>query len=125
MSKAMIDAPSSASRTAWLRPCPRPAPVTRATFPSTRPMLEPPSSADAHDRLGDREVSVEQRVEAQRSLGAVPRGHAGAHRGDGPGRVTRVGRVEDTARHSEVDDPVEHHLQLVAPLEVLAAVARL
>ncbi len=35
MSIAMMSAPSSASRTAWLRPCPRAAPVTNATLPST------------------------------------------------------------------------------------------
>ena len=34
MSTAMMSAPSSASRTAWLRPCPRAAPVTNATLPS-------------------------------------------------------------------------------------------
>src|SRR5882757_6811739 len=36
MSIAIMSAPSSASRTAWLRPCPRAAPVIRATLPSTR-----------------------------------------------------------------------------------------
>src|SRR5271154_3101394 len=34
----MMSAPSSASRMAWLRPWPRPAPVMNATLPSTRPM---------------------------------------------------------------------------------------
>src|SRR5690606_11606486 len=37
MSIRMMSAPSSASRTAWLRPWPRAAPVTRATLPCTRP----------------------------------------------------------------------------------------
>ena len=40
-STAMMSAPSSASRTAWLRPCPRAAPVMNATLPSTRPMACP------------------------------------------------------------------------------------
>src|SRR3954452_21438604 len=35
----MMSAPSSASRMAWLRPCPRAAPVMNATLPSTRPMV--------------------------------------------------------------------------------------
>jgi hypothetical protein len=33
----MMSAPSSARRTAWLRPWPRPAPVMKATLPSTLP----------------------------------------------------------------------------------------
>src|SRR6516164_9085307 len=37
MSTAMMSAPSCASRTAWLRPWPRAAPVMKATWPSTRP----------------------------------------------------------------------------------------
>src|SRR4051812_8247935 len=39
MSTAMMSAPSSARRTAWLRPWPRAAPVMKATLPSTRPPL--------------------------------------------------------------------------------------
>src|SRR5581483_12412117 len=42
MSTAMMSAPSWASRMAWLRPCPRAAPVMKATFPSSFPMLRPP-----------------------------------------------------------------------------------
>src|ERR1700753_3410358 len=41
MSTAMMAAPSSASRPACLRPWPRPAPVTKATLPCTRPMRAP------------------------------------------------------------------------------------
>src|SRR5690349_10153950 len=37
MSMAMMSAPSWASRTAWLRPWPRAAPVMKATLPATRP----------------------------------------------------------------------------------------
>src|SRR5579862_1686751 len=37
MSTAMMSAPSAASRTAWLRPCPRAAPVMKATLPSRVP----------------------------------------------------------------------------------------
>src|ERR1700744_881831 len=39
MSTAMMSAPSSASRIAWLRPCPWAAPVTKATLPATRPAM--------------------------------------------------------------------------------------
>ena len=42
MSTAMMSAPSCANRTAWLRPCPRAAPVMNATLPSTRPVIDPP-----------------------------------------------------------------------------------
>src|SRR6266446_5956788 len=42
-STAMMSAPSSASRMAWLRPWPRAAPVMNATLPSTRPMMRFPS----------------------------------------------------------------------------------
>src|ERR1700744_251240 len=38
MSTAMMSAPCSASATAWLRPCPRAAPVMTATEPSSSPM---------------------------------------------------------------------------------------
>src|SRR5690606_8313864 len=38
MSTAMMSAPSCASRTAWLRPWPRAAPVMKATLPETRPI---------------------------------------------------------------------------------------
>src|ERR1700693_4602798 len=43
-STAMIDAPSSARRTACERPWPRPAPVMKATLPSTSPMSDVLSS---------------------------------------------------------------------------------
>src|SRR5580698_3159408 len=35
----MMSAPSWASRMAWLRPCPRAAPVMKATLPCTRPVI--------------------------------------------------------------------------------------
>src|SRR5258707_14267333 len=38
-STAMMSAPSSARRVAWLLPCPRAAPVMNATFPSSFPIL--------------------------------------------------------------------------------------
>src|ERR1700761_683719 len=41
MSTAMMSAPSSASRTAWLLPWPRAAPVMKATLPETRPLICP------------------------------------------------------------------------------------
>src|SRR5689334_8069107 len=57
----MMSAPSSASRTAWLRPWPRAAPVTNATLPCTRPMkgflslcpLCVSAAVDAQDLSGD------------------------------------------------------------------------
>src|SRR5215813_2060612 len=61
-STAMMSAPSSASRTAWLRPWPRAAPVTNATFPCTRPIrrlsfridyLGVSAAVDAQDLSGD------------------------------------------------------------------------
>src|ERR1700752_3792415 len=61
-STAMMSAPSSASRTAWLRPWPRAAPVTNATFPCTRPIrrssfridyLCVSAAVDAQDLSGD------------------------------------------------------------------------
>src|SRR5215469_13634094 len=42
----MMLAPSSASRTAWLRPCPRAAPVIKATLPSSLPATLSPPAVD-------------------------------------------------------------------------------
>src|SRR4051794_22021071 len=42
MSKVTISAPSSASRSACERPCPRAPPLMKATFPSSRPMTDRP-----------------------------------------------------------------------------------
>ena len=53
MSTAMMSAPSSASRTAWLRPCPRAAPVMKATLPSTRPVMCTTAGIDSHPRTVD------------------------------------------------------------------------
>src|SRR5258708_7191712 len=69
MSTAMIDAPSRASRTAWLRPWPRAAPVTNATRPASRDAspipiqtpqpflvtLEMVGGTTHHDRFGGRD----------------------------------------------------------------------
>src|SRR5215208_913316 len=57
-STAMMSAPSSANRTAWLRPWPRAAPVTNATFPCTRPTCRCPflcvsAAVDAQNLSGD------------------------------------------------------------------------
>src|SRR3984893_6275450 len=59
MSTAMMSAPSSASRIAWLRPCPRATPVMKATLPSTRPaiarasLLVREAGVDRHRDAGD------------------------------------------------------------------------
>src|SRR5260370_38966981 len=59
MSTAMMSAPSSASRIAWLRPWPRAAPVMKATLPSTRPVMAGTSllvreaGVDRHGDAGD------------------------------------------------------------------------
>src|SRR5688500_11898112 len=41
-STAMISAPARASSTAWLRPCPRAAPVTSAILPVRGPVISAP-----------------------------------------------------------------------------------
>ena len=41
MSKPMMLAPSSASRMAWDRPCPRATPLMNATLPSSFPIVSP------------------------------------------------------------------------------------
>src|SRR3954465_12633536 len=51
-STAMMSAPSCASRTACARPCPRAAPVTNATLPSTRPAMVLQSSCRWNCRCG-------------------------------------------------------------------------
>src|SRR6185437_4936498 len=60
MSTPMMSAPASANRTAWLRPCPRPAPVMNATLPFRTPI----ASARSH---ADRQV-----VETAHEVGAHP-----------------------------------------------------
>src|SRR5580700_748863 len=58
-STAMMSAPSWASRTAWLRPWPRAAPVMNATLPATRPAMSAASllvreaGVDRHRDAGD------------------------------------------------------------------------
>src|SRR5215472_13065112 len=65
----MMSAPSSASRTAWLRPWPRAAPVIKATLPSSLPATLSPPAVDlwgAADRpLGRRSAgrALEVRVD--------------------------------------------------------------
>src|ERR1700730_10951101 len=58
-STPMMSAPSSARRTAWLRPCPRAIPVMKATLPATRPAMVPPRlfrNVDGALRAGSRAV---------------------------------------------------------------------
>src|SRR3954451_11007568 len=68
MSTAMMSAPSCASRTAWLRPWLRAAPVMKATLPSTRPATGSPSLGDPSgvhlvQRSGDVAAGVGGQVE--------------------------------------------------------------
>src|SRR5690349_3337296 len=90
-STAMMSAPSSASLTAWLRPCPRAAPVMKATLPSTRPaMFRPPRDAYGHacGRLGllDEHAGVDRQC----------------HTGDVPGLV------REQEQHGVADVPRLH-----------------
>src|ERR1700749_266495 len=72
MSAAMMSAPSCASRTAWLRPWPRAAPVISATFPSSLPMVSPAPSCWVIGGLSDDVHRVE---EARPVLGVAVDGH--------------------------------------------------
>src|SRR6185437_4913537 len=65
MSMAMMSAPSWASRTAWLRPWPRAAPVMNATLPATRPVISSPRS------LLVREAGVDRQHDAGDVAGVV------------------------------------------------------
>src|ERR1700677_3010427 len=110
MSTAMMSAPSSASRTAWLRPWPRAAPVMKATLPCTRPMDAPLQKSDqsvhhlykVNSTLmlilgkplfrtleGDADASDAHRREARRGRADVPVGQPRHRPGDRP----RTGRV--------------------------------
>ncbi len=91
----MMSAPSAASRTAWLRPWPRAAPVIRATLPATRPGrgrgpvvltgLRPASLA------GSPAVAVAPAGDGQGHAGALPARprapSAGRHAVAGPERA--------------------------------------
>src|SRR5262252_8280875 len=93
MSTAMMSAPSCASLTAWLRPCPRAAPVMNATRPSSLPilcisllrnargddLLRRPAAAGLEILVGedDRIKTDHQFIEARRRPGCPP--------GPGPG----------------------------------------
>src|SRR3954471_23855078 len=103
MSTAMMSAPSCASRTAWLRPWPRAAPVTKATLPSMRPAMgsAPPVSSAAGGGGGD-------------ALGDRARGQPALAGGEGrrdalPALVDPLARVAPEAGH--VDDVVRHPLE--------------
>src|SRR5690348_5495204 len=65
MSTATMSAPSWASRTAWLRPWPRAAPVMKATLPATRPGTVLPRS------LLVREAGIDRQHDAGDVTGVV------------------------------------------------------
>src|SRR5947209_20595434 len=105
MSTAMMSAPSCASRTAWLRPCPRAAPVTKATLPSMRPatvcslgsVVSSAAGGGGGDALGDR----------ARGQPALTGGEGG--RDALPALVDPLPRVALEPGH--VDDVVRHPLE--------------
>src|ERR1700733_13568138 len=79
-STAMMSAPSWASRMAWLRPCPRPAPLMKATLPATRPgivslpsLLVREAGVDGERHPGD--VAAVVGDEEQDRVGDVDRLH--------------------------------------------------
>src|SRR4028118_2256560 len=80
MSTATMSAPSSASRSACARPCPRAAPVMKATLPCMRPAMD--VAPLARDVLGClRAVAVAwEAVTATRSGAGAGGGDAGGHR---------------------------------------------
>src|SRR5690348_7793866 len=84
MSTAMMSAPSSASRIAWLRPCPRAAPVMKATLPSSFPAtpLAPFTSVTDSGRPGS--AAGAEAGQGTLVAGRVRRTPADRHR-DGPG----------------------------------------
>src|SRR3712207_2873854 len=92
-STAMMSAPSWASRTAWLRPWLRAAPVMNATLPSTRPAmaglpsLGGPPCVDRVSRPGD--VAPRVGCQVEHGLAHVLRLH--------PRRLEQVERLEDVA----------------------------
>src|SRR4051812_30533219 len=85
----MMSAPSAASRTACDRPCPRAAPVTNATFPSSFPIRRLPLCAcripRGRCRAGDGGCCL---AEGAAYVGSVPGRHRrrAAGRGEGPSR---------------------------------------
>src|ERR1700758_5127907 len=121
MSTAMMSAPSSASRIAWLRPWPRPAPVMKATLPATRPammswfsLLDHRAGVDREGHAGDVPglVGGEEKDRVADVDGLHPgdverveRPERGLRRL--PGRV-RVGRVEQAPHFLVLDHDRVH-----------------
>src|ERR1700683_476383 len=56
----MMSAPSAAIRTAWARPCPRAAPVMKATFPSNRPAMCPPCGSSVQSVGASKAAAVDR-----------------------------------------------------------------
>src|SRR5690348_166130 len=101
-STAMMSAPSSASRIAWLRPWPRAAPVTNATLPSTRPIASPSLRREAG-------------VDGQRHPG-----HVAGLVGDEPeDRVADVDRLDQFDRQQVGHRPGHGRILLQEPLHHL------
>src|SRR6185503_13219193 len=101
-STAMMSAPSSASRIAWLRPWPRAAPVTNATLPSTRPIVSPSLRREAG-------------VDGQRHPG-----HVAGLVGDEPeDRVADVDRLDQFDRQQVGHRPGHGRILLQEPLHHL------
>src|SRR5215831_14392542 len=88
MSIAMMSAPSWARRIACDRPCPRAAPVTKATLPSRSPMV-PPMGLEVREGhpVGD---LTEDRVHR------LARAHLlGCHAGDRGDQARPFGQLDD------------------------------
>src|SRR3712207_1658876 len=85
----MTSAPSWAGRTAWLRPCPRAAPVMIATRPSSLPVLRALPGRDEVTRQGGGPVLTSGRGGLQADAQPAPSGP--------PARPARLG-----APHEEV-----------------------
>ena len=106
MSRAMMSAPSSASRTAWERPCPRAAPVMIATFPWSRPpepepvnlaIVRPPVLLSKITILPAECHRVEVRRSCQtsgRSVGRAPCAPSGIGDVVGVGKLNSEGKNE-------------------------------
>src|SRR5215467_6316512 len=92
MSTAMMSAPSSASRTAWLLPWPRAAPVMKATLPETRPVMCSVSSASRLVCLLDEGVAGVDRQRYARDVASLVRGQEQQ-------RVADVSRLHPWDRH--------------------------
>ena len=74
------------------------------------------TAADGHS--GDIEVALHQRLGGERSVGAIPLRHRGAHRHDRAARLDWVRGGEQAPRDPAVDDRVHQPLLDVSPADV-------